>query len=1205
MSRPSTSRCTRSSITRPLLRAALTCSAAILSVTAFAASPPAPIAISQVPLTVAIPAHPQVLFALANSQSMDGNLSGAIMTGSGGLAANLAGLNGSSSPVTYVVPSGFTAPVTNTPAGSSAPYTVNQSGTLIDNSNSRLNVAKAGIISILQSFLPVADFGLIDYQTGSVGEYTTWVYYMSPSGSGFTFTNTPGASRFVANPCYNIPLDTANPVDSNCKSLSTRYGNSINTWRYMLIGASSDDPSINDVLYASGESAVCVVFGGPSPATPYPPNYSLAQYESGSVLVGYSSAKPSPCATATGPTNAGYVPYSQEVMYAERGFGFYSGSQSAKPSSVTSWPPVIPMTSAGAVPTTSSINAAMACFTGGACSSTGSTAPNYLAPETNTTATSEIKATGLQSPIAGLLTAAQDYFVAKNPPSTNGCTPTRYVVLVTDGLPTMDLSGKNWPPLGSAAAAGYGVTATFNADGSLNTTNDQALLDTISALTALQSLSNPIKTYIIGVGAGVDPSKNPMAAATMTAMAMAGGTGNYFAATSEQDLNTDMQVILAKILAATQSTAATAVNSTGLHQGDRAYLAKFNTADNYQDWTGDLAAYPIQSNGAVNMGSPLWSAQAQLDAMTANQRLIATWDPVAGAGTPFRWNPALAPAGISSTTSLGSELSTFSGDTNGQDVLQFLRGDNSKEQRNGGAFRNRTHRLGDIVSSAPLYVGVPAGYSQSASYQLFKSNHKNRAPILYIGANDGMLHAFDAATGVERFAFIPNGVFANLVKLANPYYNAQHQFYVNGSPQAADVQFVTDQSWHTVLVGNEGAGGNTLFALDVTNADQITTESQLAAAAMWEFSDPDMGYSFSEPAIGYTSNAAAPWLVFAGNGYDSRYGKPFLYALDARTGAVVAKIDLCAAVATACNLSVTNGLSSVTVINSFGMLALPADRVYAGDLQGNVWRVDIHDPNPSNWTVSVLFQARDSTGAAQPITTAPAVALNPHYPRIQGDLVYVGTGRLVSLTDLGNTQVQTLYGLFDPPTGASPPVGFAGIPTRLNLVQQTVQQTTISGVPVRYEQTVNPVNIPTDRGWYVDLNVTSGGVNVSLGERFVTDPEVETGMALVITSYQPNASSCMGGGKAWLYVLNDGTGGSFPLPQLDVNSDGSINQSDTTAAGQAPVAMSLGSVYASQPTILSSSSSAVKLIAESNASIQAVQERGAQTRRIGWFEVRQ
>jgi type IV pilus assembly protein PilY1 len=1171
-----------------------------------------PVSVAQVPLTVAIPAHPQVLFAFANSESVDGNLSGAIMTGSGGLAANLSGFNGSSSPVNYTVPAGFTAPITLTTAGNSAPYTVTQNGVQYDNSASRLNVAKGGLYSILQTFLPNADFALIDYQTSAVDNgyctataCTTWVYYMSPAGSGFQFTNTvPTIGEYVANPCYNITLNNANPVDSDCSALNGRYPG-INTYQYMLVGASSDDPSVNDVLYANGLAAACVVYGGPNPTSPFPPVQSLASYEGGGIYEAYNTALPGGCATETGPTNAGYVPYSQEVMYAQRGFGYYTFSQTSNPGSTTSWPPVVPMTSAGQTPTQASMNSALAVF-----------AP-YLAPETNSASTTEIKALATQSPIAGLITAAGDYYAAKNPASSNGCVATRYVVLVTDGLPTMDLNGNAWPPLGSAAATGYGVTATFNTNGSLASTNDQALTDAVNALQTLAN--NGVLTYVIGVGAGVNPAANPTAAATMTALAVAGGTGNYFAATTEAALNLDMQVILAKILAANQSTASTAVNTTGLNNGSVAYMAQFLTSDTYQDWTGDLDAYPVNpANGSVNtnIGSRIWSAKVQLDAQSWDTgRLIATWDPVQTQGIPLRWNASNSQTtAIGQGSTLGQQLSTFTYDTNGQDVLQFLRGSSAQELRNGGQFRNRSHKLGDIVASAPVYVGAPQGFSQTSSYFNFVAAHANRAPILYIGADDGMLHAIDAATGNERFAYVPHGVWTNLIQLVNPYYNEQHRFYVNGTPVVADVQYASDSSWHTLLVGSEGAGGSTLFGLDISSADQVTTEAGVAQLALWEFSDTDMGLSFSQPMIANTNDG---WLVIAGNGYNSVNQKPVLYALNPQTGQIVEKLDLCASVAGVCNMSAANGLSSVQVINSYGESSLPFDTVYAGDLQGNIWRVNISNASPSQWTVSVIFQARDANNNPQPITTTPAVTLNPLYPRVLGTMVYVGTGELLGFPDLASSQVQSLYGIYDPPAGAGPPLSFSGIPTDANLIQQVMTTATINGVPVRVEcpaptpptaqpcstpdpgYTGSSVSIPTNRGWYINFNLVTG-------ERIVANPQIEAGGGLVVTSYQPNTSSCTSGGNAWLSVFNYATGGSFALPELDVNGSGTLNSSDQIN-GYNPVGMSLGSVYASAATIISNDNNNTgnyKMNNLSNVSVLTVGDRGRLKKRIGWWEIR-
>jgi type IV pilus assembly protein PilY1 len=468
-----------------------------------------------------------------------------------------------------------------------------------------------------------------------------------------------------------------------------------------------------------------------------------------------------------------------------------------------------------------------------------------------------------------------------------------------------------------------------------------------------------------------------------------------------------------------------------------------------------------------------------------------------------------------------------------------------------------------------------------------------------------MLHAFDPATGNELFAYIPNGVFNHLINLANPYYNDNHVFFVNGSPHSADVKFASDGSWHTVLVGNLGAGGSTLFALDVTAPDQIVNsknESVLAQAALWEFTDTDMGLTFGEPSI---VDTAAGWMVFTGNGYNSPNQKPVLYGIEPQHGTIISKIDLCAKVAGVCNAALANGLSSVTAVNSYGAVSDAATTVYAGDLQGNVWRVDISDPSPTNWKVSVLFQARDASGNIQPITTVPAITLNPKFPNLIGTMVYVATGQLLGIGDLTNTGVQSVYGIFDAPTGAAPPLGFSGIPNRSNLVQQQlVNDVTASNAQVRDVLTPQPVTLPTpNRGWYVDLNLAAG-------ERVVTDPELEAGGGVVLTTYQPNPSVCQGGGSAWLMVFNFATGGSFPQPELDTNGDGKLTSQDAGMLGSNPVGMSLGPVYASQATLLPIGTSlggtqgTVKQVSVSSNNVDSIFDRGAAKTRISWWEIR-
>ncbi|MHB8346030.1 MAG: pilus assembly protein [Acidiferrobacterales bacterium] len=1176
--------------------------------------------ISSVPMTMVVPAHPQVLLAIGNSQSMDGDLSGAIMTGSGTAATELLP---SSSPLNYAVPSGFTPPCNSTITSGQAPYTINNSGTLCDNSASRLNVAKQALQSVLNTYAGDTDFGLLDYKTGSPSLYTTWVYYMS-GASGFTFASsntTPLASgEYVPNPCYS--QTGSGTVGSDCGALQSFYStNGVSgalTDPWMIVQYSSDDPTINDVLYSgSGIDSVCMVFGrlnttypypgsGPNPVTPYPPNYTLGNYENGSIAETYKNEINS-CAMQTGPTNAGFVPYQPQTMYAQRGFGYYTSVASNTGNLA------VPMTSAGMNPTPAQVQAMIANFT------------PYLAPETSDTGSSEIKALAGQSPMPGMLAKAYSYYTTGGgPSSSNGCTAERYVIFVTDGLPTMDLSGNNWPPLGSAAATGYSVTATFNSDGSLASTNDQALTDTITELTDLNNAG--IKTYIVGVGAGVDPGINPQAAATLTAMAIAGGTNTYFPATSAQQVTVDLQTILTAIQAGTYSVSSAGVNSTGLNSGAVAYQAKFTTSDTpWQDWTGNLLAYPISASGnnagTVNTLTPIWSAQSNLDTLASGAgwnttRLIATCIPTSGlcgsgSGIPFRWTS------LSSTQQ--SDLMTSTTDTLGPERLNYLRGDKSEEQQNSGPFRNRSHLLGDIVDSSPVYVAQASGpYITDTTYQSFETSTVNREPMLYVGANDGMLHAFDATTGEEKFAFVPNGVFNNLINLTNPIYNQQHRFFVDGSPTAGDVKF-TNGAWHTILAGGLGAGGNSIYALDVTNPAGITNETQLAADVLWEFTDPNLGYTFSRPVIAETNISTTystiPFLVFFGSGYDnSASNDDYLYALNAQTGQEVTPhgkpIDLCTAVTPdPCSAAVPNGLSTATVVNSSGDEGVPVDTVYVGDLQGNLWKINILDPDPANWTVTLLFQAKDPSGNPQPITTAPVVSLSPKFPQVLYPMVFFGTGQLLGSPDISNTQVQTFYGIEDEETAGTAYTA----PTRSDLIQQTLTDVTTTvcvdtgapgNPPPCTSQTLSarlvsthPVNLATNPGWFIDLGSAVSAADT--GERVVADPRLVNGV-IVFTTYIPAQSTCSAGGQSWLMALDYANGSSFPQPQLDLNGDGNLNGSDQVN-GQNPVGLSLGTGYASAPAIISApSGNDVKLVNKSTGQIQSIQERGGNTNRTWW-----
>lgn len=1131
--------------------------------------------ISQVPLSLVIPSRPQVLFAITNSQSMDGTLSGAIMTGSGSLPLLLSSLNNSSSPLNYLVPANFTPPMQAANGSGYAPYTVNSGGVLYDNGASRLNVAKAGISAIIQAYMETTDFALEIYRTSNTNVYKTWVYYMSPPGSNFVFTNTPIAgNRYVINPCYGYPLASAT-VLLNCTAIAPLYGAlTLANSQFMQIGSSSDDPTINDVLYSSGNLAgVFDTYNGPNPATPYPPNFSLANYNNGSVLISYNSSSPNIGGFGTSPTNAGFVPFSQQVMYSQRGFGYYS-VQSANTGNV-----IVPMTNLGSSPSAASILTAINLFN------------PWLKPETNSSTSTEIKAEAVQGPMAGLLARARTYMTSLVATGTS-CPPKKYVILISDGLPTQDQNNKLWPPLGSAAAAGYNVTATFNGNGSLNTTNDQALTDTITSIANLNA--DGIKTYIIGLGAGVDPTINPQAAATLTAMAIAGGTVNYYPATSPTALVNDLNNILLAIQNGTFFITSSAVSSTSLQSGTQEFQASFTSSDTpYQDWTGNLFESQLDPITGLPVGAPTWYAQPQLDAKVSgtgwlNNRFIATWNPTfntTGGGVPFAW----------ANLNAAQQLQLQPSDLLGANRVQYLRGNTALEIRNGGIFRNRSHILGDLVDSQPLYVGTPADvFFFNASYRSFIASESTRAAKVYVGSNDGMLHAFDALTGIESFAYIPNGVMNNLYNLSAQTYNQSHLFFVNGSPHSGDVQFANG-TWHTLLVGGESAGGKSIYALDITSPQLISSETVLATRVLWEFTDVDLGLTYSQPKIvpinPGTTTTSQTFAVFFGNGYNSLNNKSVLYALNPQTGAVLAKINLCAAVPGTCVLTQPQGLSTIAYGNQNGQPAESMSQIYAGDLQGNLWAIDISNPIPAQWTVRLLFQARDSGGNPQPITTQPLVTLHPLYPRLQGLFVMFGTGQFLTLADVSNQQQQTVYGVWDKPLNNQ-------VYNRNNLQAQTLTLVTATTSGLTRDILVNSTNAVSwalNVGWFVDL--------VAGGQRVITNPQLLNG-AFVTTLITPPGNVCIAPFASMLLELNYQTGGAFYFPQLDINNTGVINSSDQYN-GSYPVGMTLAAGYVSMPTILGPNinNNLIKLFTQASGQQISVINPNNSPRLASWWQI--
>ncbi|TNF17110.1 MAG: hypothetical protein EP327_03190 [Pseudomonadales bacterium] len=488
--------------------------------------------------------------------------------------------------------------------------------------------------------------------------------------------------------------------------------------------------------------------------------------------------------------------------------------------------------------------------------------------------------------------------------------------------------------------------------------------------------------------------------------------------------------------------------------------------------------------------------------------------------------------------------------------MNYIRGDRSLET---STFRTREHLLGDIIHSSPIAVGAPdrvpnlmdqaAGSSGAQSYNNFALSKANRAKRIYVGANDGMLHAFDAS-GSEVFAYVPTAVIEKLNLLTDKSYT--HQFYVDGTPVVSDIFDGTN--WRTILVGTLRGGGRSVFALDITDPNNISL--------LWEFSstaDADLGFTFPEPIISKLHNGK--WGVILANGYNSTNDRAALFILDAVDGTVTRKFTVGTA-------GTINGLSSPRAVDINGDLV--TDYVYAGDLTGNLWRFDLFDAskssplqntanvNASTFKVAFggnpLYTALASDGSTrQPITAAPALV---RHPSGTGYIVGFGTGKYFETTDSqANTSVaMSLYGIWDRQTAGETASSTPSV-ARSNLVAQTISTSvtstftdsdnsssrsreirTISKNPIQW---MNGTNV-NKYGWFLDLKEG----NTLKGE-LVTTPLTSRGNVLLAATTVPNSDPCSSGIDRWFLAIDGRTGGATDFNVLDLTGNNYVTADDS------------------------------------------------------------
>lgn len=685
------------------------------------------------------------------------------------------------------------------------------------------------------------------------------------------------------------------------------------------------------------------------------------------------------------------------------------------------------------------------------------------------------------------------------------------------------------------------------------------------------------------------------------------GRGEFLNAQTPEDLIDGLQDAISDITNGS-SSAAVAANSTSLVSNTAVYQGVFDSGD----WSGDLAALPV-NNGSnpdiddcsgLNIGevcrNPLWEAADLLDQVSPNSRVIITSD-ANGAGIPFRWpenDTAPETADLVRALTANGTRSTDLAEL----TLNYVRGDRTFEDN---PFRKRSTVLGDIIHSSPSFVGTPRFFYpdslETANYSAFKATQSTRTKMVYVGANDGMLHGFDAETGAERLAYIPSSVFEGLPNFSDIDYD--HQYFVDGSPTVGDVFFAG--AWRTLLAGSLRAGGRSVFGLDITNPSGFS-ETNSDDIALWEFTDVDLGYTFSRPDIVKTQTGA--WSVIFGSGYNKENadgsagdnGVAHLFIVNAEDGSLIRKIAAGTEVA-----GLANGLATVTPVDVDSDFVV--DYVYAGDLLGNLWRFDLTSATSTNWRAQKLFTASSpTTGSTQPITTRPSVAFHPE--GLEGLLVMFGTGSYIENSDNSSTgqATQSFYAVWDKLE--------ATISTRAilpsvdrsngtNFVQQFIS-TDQNGLRVT---TDNAIDWELYLGWYIDLAVA--GASDNEGERQVTNSVIR-GDRVVFTTLLPNTTVCESGGDSYLMELSTDNGGRPDQSPIDINNDGVINQSDLVGNnGDVVVTGYRIEGIVTEPTIIAGSDATVehKVFSSSSGSTTSVLESAPNQvsggKRQSWTEI--
>lgn len=600
--------------------------------------------------------------------------------------------------------------------------------------------------------------------------------------------------------------------------------------------------------------------------------------------------------------------------------------------------------------------------------------------------------------------------------------------------------------------------------------------------------------------------------------------GAFVAATSPQELVDAFKELINHLFTRRSgSSSASTISGNILTTNTNVFKTSFDVTD----WSGSVVAQRLTEDGSF--GEIIWDAACNLTGgicgstntfvpqhHAPNARTIFAYDPLTKQTNKF-FNSSL---NNNQKAMLDQSVLVANSTATREELVNYLRGDRSNEISDTnptGFFRHRRVLLGDVIHSSAIVVRGPrGGYPEkfAPGFTAFVEANKARKNIVLVGANDGMLHAFDTENGNELWAFIPSQSLNNMHLLADPIYG--HQNYVDASPIITDVEI--NGTWRTIALGGMRLGGQSYYALDITNP--------ISPTVLWEFGDtddPDMGYSYNESFVARLKDGT--WVGFLPNGYNSIVndnhvgtGHSVLYMIDLATGAKLAKFDTGEG-----DLLQSNGMAGPVV--SDAIFDLDAEMAYVGDLKGDIYKIDLTGATIDNSSMTKLITSVNDYKTS--ITTPLRLTRFNDFPGLSGVMVTFGTGKFIEIGDKSIVEPQYIASIFaDHPT-ATYPIDILDT----NVVEQIATDDVATGIRTI---TNNEVTIGSDFGWRMKL--------IGEGERIVAKmTKRRTAKFLIYSTYLPTGgSACSSGGSSVVSVIDWRTGGPPKTGSLlkNGNADG-------------------------------------------------------------------